>query len=130
MGLPQQDAAYLQELGAPHTVVADGPVTCVLLSSFEIGRGYDRTCSDLLLRLSPGYPDIPPDMWWFDPPVRLANGSSAPATDCVEQHLGRAWQRWSRHLPPGQWHPGSDSLESFLAVVRQELSRCAGVQSR
>ena len=43
--------------------------------------GYDRPEADLLLRLSPGYPDVAPDMWWFDPPAKLANGGRPPATD-------------------------------------------------
>jgi hypothetical protein len=77
----------------------------------------------LLLRLSPGYPDVPPDMWWFDPPVRLANGGSIPATEHIETHLGRAWQRWSRHFNSGQWKSGIDSLESFMALIRKDLSK-------
>src|ERR1051325_5995125 len=51
-------------------------------------------------------PDVPPDMWWFDPAVRLADSRSVQATECIEQYLGRSWQRWSRHLNQGQWRSG------------------------
>jgi Prokaryotic E2 family E len=99
---------------------------CVLLPAFPVPVGYDREQADLLLRLSPGYPDIAPDMWWFDPPVKLINRSSPPATDVQESHLGRTWQRWSRHFNQGQWRSGVDCLETFLALIRKELLRGAG----
>lgn len=100
-------------------------MTCVVLPSFALPKGFDRQSSDLLLRLSAGYPDVPPDMWWFDPPVKLADGRVVAATDVTENHIGRRWQRWSRHLPAGQWRSGIDGLESFLALVRREIERSA-----
>ena len=127
MPLPADDVAFLTESRLPHSVHSEGGMTCVLISGFALPPGYDKTVTDLLLRLSPGYPDIPPDMWWFSPGVRLANGSFAPATEVTENHLGRTWQRWSRHFKPGQWQSGIDSLETFLALVRKELRRSAGI---
>jgi len=66
-------------------------------------------------------------MWWFDPPVRRVDGQTIPATDVVEQHLGRGWQRWSRHLQPEQWRSGVDGLENYVALVRSELERSSPV---
>jgi len=130
VSLPDGDLAYLAARGGPWEVISEANMICVVLRAYPIPEGYDRSQSDLLVRLNPGYPDVPPDMWWFDPPVRHADGSSAPATDCVEQHLGRAWQRWSRHFAAGQWRQGVDCLETFLALVRKELQRCALVPAR
>ncbi|PPJ40310.1 E2/UBC family protein, partial [Pseudoxanthomonas sp. KAs_5_3] len=79
-----------------------------------------------LLRLNPGFPDVPPDMWWFDPPVTRNNGATIQATEAREQHLGRTWQRWSRHLQPGQWRSGVDRLENFIGLIRAELMRGCG----
>ena len=73
----------------------------------------------------PGYPDVAPDMWWFDPGIRLADGTAVPATELVEVYVGRQWQRWSRHFQAGQWQSGIDGLESFFALIRVELARCA-----
>ena len=101
-------------------------MTCVVLTEFVLLAGFDRAHSDLLIRLSPGYPDIPPDMWWFDPPVRRADGQGIPATEAFEQYLGRTWQRWSRHFAPGQWRSGVDGLRGFIALIRKELQRSAG----
>jgi len=100
-------------------------MTCVLLPGFDLPPGLNRANADLLLRISPGYPDVPLDMWWFDPPIKRADGQVIPATEVMEHHLGRSWQRWSRHLPAGLWRSGIDGLESFLALVRRELEKSA-----
>jgi len=123
--LPPNDAEYLLGREIDHTVTAESNMTCVVLRDFALPPGLDRPTADLLVRLHPGYPDVPPDMWWFDPPVRRADGRPIPATDGVEQYLGRRWQRWSRHLSGGQWRSGIDGLESFLALIRKELTQAA-----
>ena len=124
MTLPAVDVTYLGERGITHQVVLEANMLCVLLPGFALPPGYDRMQSDLLLRLHPGYPDVPPDMWWFDPPIQPADGRPIQATDSREQYLGRSWQRWSRHLNQGHWRSGIDSLETFLALIRRELERC------
>jgi hypothetical protein len=125
MSLPQADIAYLAERGIKYSVTLESNMTCVVFEGYQLPPGYDPPRSDLLLRLSPGYPDVAPDMWWFGPAARLANGTAIPQTDSVEHYLGRSWQRWSRHFSAGQWKSGIDSLESFLALIREELHRYA-----
>jgi hypothetical protein len=126
--LPPSDAQHLQIRAPDHTVTVEAGHLCVLIPNLPMPPGLGVAASDLLLRLSPGYPDIAPDMWWFDPPVKRADGREIPATQAHERHLGREWQRWSRHLQPGQWRSGVDSLESYLAIVRRELE-IAGTQA-
>ncbi|WP_242130335.1 E2/UBC family protein [Sphingobium sp. Sx8-8] len=123
--LPQNDLDCLTERAPGHSVSSDAGMICVVLPNFALGPGYDRPTSDLMLRLAPGYPDVAPDMWWFHPPVRRTDGAQIAATQTMEHHLGREWQRWSRHLQPGQWRSGIDSLESYLAIVRRELTLAA-----
>ena len=123
MSLPDIDLAYLKERRISHEVVSEGGMTCVVIPEWLLPRGFDREASDLLIRLSPGYPDIAPDMWWFSPAVRRADGRELPNTNVVETYLGRAWQRWSRHFGSGQWQSGVDGLESYLALIRQDLER-------
>lgn len=127
MSLPPADAAYLAERGIGYTVTMDGPMTCVVFPGWPVPPGYSRSSVDLLLRLPPGFPDVPPDMWWVAPALQLAGGGVVEATQLTEVYLGRSWQRWSRHFTPGQWRPGTDSLESFLARVRAEIQRSAGI---
>lgn len=123
--LPPTDTNYLTERAVKHSITPEANMTCIVLPDFDLPPGFNRTSSDLLLRVSAGYPDVPPDMWWFDPPVRRVDGQEIPATNVIEQHLGRSWQRWSRHFQPGQWRSGVDSLQSFLALIRKELQRAA-----
>jgi hypothetical protein len=124
MPLPQTDVAFLTERGITYTLSSEANMTCFVLPGYTLPQGYDRATSDLLLRLQPGFPDVAPDMWWFNPPIRLADGRPVRATEVTEHHLGRPWQRWSRHFNAGQWRSGTDSMESFLALIRKELERC------
>ena len=121
--LPQPDITYLERHGVPHSVTVESGMTCLVLSNWPLPRGFNHDVADLLLRLSPGYPDIPPDMWWFFPTVHPSNGQELPQTNVFETYLGRQWQRWSRHLTSRQWQSGIDGLESYLALVRQDLER-------
>ena len=129
MPLPEVDLAFLIERGIAHeTTEADG-MTCVVFPGFQLPDGLDRPNADLLVRLPALYPDVAPDMWWFDPGVHMANGGAIQATESVEQHLGRSWQRWSRHFEAGQWQSGIDGLESYLALITRELAKNAMVPS-
>jgi hypothetical protein len=123
--LPPDDVKYLAERigNGSQTLTSEANMTCLIFHEFRLPAGFDREKSDLLLRLQPGYPDVPPDMWWFDPPVRRADGQPIRQTEIIEHYLGRGWQRWSRHLSAGQWRSGVDGLESFLALLRKELER-------
>ncbi len=123
--LPPDDTKYLAERvgNGSYAITSEANMTCLVLHDYRLPVGFDREKSDLLLRLQSGYPDVHPDMWWFDPPVRRADGQPIPATQVIERYLGRSWQRWSRHLSAGQWRSGVDGLESFLALLRKELER-------
>ena len=125
MGLPQSDMIYLNDRGVAHQIASESNMTCVVMPAWSLPAGFDREVSDLLIRLNPGYPDVPPDMWWFSPAVHLRDGQALPATSVVETYLGRTWQRWSRHFTSGQWQSGVDGLESFLALIRRDLAHSA-----
>ena len=130
MNLPQNDREYLTHRAIDYAVTSEANMICVVLKQYPLPPGFRQDNADLLLRLSPGYPDVPPDMWWFDPPVCRADGSAIQATQVTEHHLGRQWQRWSRHLPAGLWRSGIDTIESFLALIRKELERSASEVGR
>ena len=123
MSLPEVDIVFLNERGIAHEIVVESGMTCIVIPQWPLPEGFDRAEADLLVRLRPGYPDVPPDMWWFNPSVRKANGQTLPATDVTEHYLGRIWQRWSRHFSGPQWKSGVDCLESYLALIRQDLER-------
>ena len=123
MSIPELDIAFLKERDIEYAVSVESGMTCVVISRWRLPKGFNRTETDLLVRLSPGYPDLAPDMWWFDPEVLRADGQQLPATSVYETYLGRRWQRWSRHFNGNQWKAGIDCLESYLALIRQDLKR-------
>jgi Prokaryotic E2 family E len=122
--LPTIDTDYLSRFPG-HTVSMERGMVCVVIPEYPLPNGLNRPTADLLLRLAPGYPDIAPDMWWFSPDIVRADGAVIRATEAREAYLGRTWQRWSRHFAAGQWQSGIDCIESYLALVRSELSTAA-----
>ena len=123
MNLPAADITYLSGLGVEHQIEAEAGMTCVVLRKWPLPAGFNHSAVDVLVRLSQGYPDIAPDMWWFSPPVHTPGGVPLPNTDVFQDYLGRQWQRWSRHLTPGQWQSGVDGLENYFTLIRNELHR-------
>lgn len=122
--LPERDTLYLADRGLAYEVSPDQGMICVVIKGWLLPAGLSPGRPDLLLRLAPGYPDIPPDMWWFSPHVTCHSGRPIQATQVTEAYLGRSWQRWSRHLPAGVWRSGVDGLESFLALIRADVAAC------
>ena len=125
--LPAPDAAFLTERSVDYSTSVERGAVCVVVPRLALPPGYNVQEADLLVRLPTGYPDLAPDMWWFDPAVLRADGREIPATQATERHLGRSWQRWSRHLSPEQWRSGVDGIGSFFTLIREELVRCSPV---
>ena len=86
--LPPIDQSHLDERAPGSTITVDSGMICVVMADFGLAAGFTQTKADLLLRLSPGYPDVPPDMWWFYPAVRRTDGRPIAATELQEAHLG------------------------------------------
>jgi hypothetical protein len=122
MTLPAADQQYLDERSIHHDLQIDGGMVCVVLAGWSLPAGLSATGVDVLIRLPGGYPDVAPDMWWVDPPLRRSDGTEIPATQVMEPHLGRQWQRWSRHFAAGQWQSGVDGLESYIALIRAQFA--------
>ncbi len=123
MQLPERDMSFLRERELNWEVLADpGGSAAVIVRDLPVtGGGFSPGKTDLLVRIPPQYPITPLDMWYCDPPIRMADtGQFAPASEVMESHLGRTWQRFSRHLASG-WKPGADGLRSFFALIQREL---------
>lgn len=120
--LDETDHEWLRKRGFNYEVIDGGGWTNLIIRNYRLPPGFDHEQVDLLIRLASGFPDSPPDMFWVDPWIKLAATQAyAPASAQPEEHLGRTWQRFSRHLGPGAWRPGIDSLESWVLSIRQLL---------
>lgn len=123
----------IEELGASRELdvhaLQDG-VYGVVIKDFPVPEGYQldgRDASaprvtDVLLRLSEGYPHAAPDMFWVSPALTLATGARPAAADVFETYYGRSWQRFSWHLHPQQWRPLQDTLAgTYVPFVEHRL---------
>jgi len=123
MQLPERDQAFLQERGLKWELVPEpGGNACIVIHGLPVaGGGFSPDRTDLMIRIPPQYPMTPLDMWYCAPPIRIAaTGQFAPASEVQETHLGRTWQRFSRHFSGG-WKPGVDGLRSYFALIQREL---------
>ena len=120
--LPEPDREFLARAGIAYREFEDGTgMLNVELTGFDLPPGLNAQRANVLFRLSASYPDTPPDMWWVIPHLAPLKGGVIVATEMLETHDGRAWQRWSRHLDPSAWRSGIDGLESYVRLLRTEL---------
>lgn len=123
MDLPSRDVKFLNEREFKWQLVPDPQgAAYLLIKDFDVtAGGFAPTIIELMIRIPCQYPMASLDMWYCDPPIRVAaTGQFAQATEVMETHLGRSWQRFSRHLN-GTWRPGVDGIKSFFALIQQEL---------
>ena len=123
MELPARDVKFLNERGFEWQVLPDPQgAACLVVKGFDVAvGGFAPATIELMIRIPQQYPMTPLDMWYSDPPIRIAaTGQFAAASEVMEAHLGRQWQRFSRHLNGG-WRPGIDGLRSFFVLIQREL---------
>jgi hypothetical protein len=117
--LPEIDERYLSEKGIKWAMSTGG---YLLLEGITVStEKFDRATADVMIRVPTGYPMAALDMFYVSPELKLKDGSHPPAANVFEEHCGRRWQRFSRHLNAVPWRPGVDGLRSFLALVLGEL---------
>ena len=85
--LPSEDRVFLSGAFPGFSDQEENQMWCVVLPGFRLPEGLTEPAADLLLRLAPGYPDIPPDMWWFSPAVCRIDGRDIPQTQVEERYL-------------------------------------------
>lgn len=122
------EVALLEEADVPldHATLHNeaGGWVFVVISNYELPTGFVPNRVDLLVKLPPGFPDSPPDMFWVHPDVRAPNGAIPKATS-PERLLGKNWQRFSWHLAAGAWKPGVSELRDFLRSIYSRFLRLA-----
>ncbi len=118
--LPEIDAEFLGEKGFDCEVVQAAGEVRVILHKFPFPAQYTPRQANLMVRLSAGYPNGNPDMFWTNPDVKLADGRWPLNAEYHDPSAG-GWQRWSRH--DNSWRAGIDNLRTKMASVRREIEK-------
>ncbi len=121
--LADNELEYLRSKGLDFEAQLEGSMISLVIKGYTLPVGYHPSEVDLLLRLPLQFPQVPPDMFWTDPVVSYANGGTPSQTQVRESHVGRSWQRWSRHFGRSRWRPGTDDLRSYLRLIRSTLEK-------
>ena len=118
--IPRPDRRYLEDHELHPKAIIENNQKGLVFPSYPLPDGkFNLSRTDLLILLPAGYPDAPPDMFFCDPPILLADGTAAASTDMQFPFHGRVWQRWSRHN--SSWRPGIDGLHTMLQRVDAAL---------
>ena len=94
----------------------------VICKALEVPSHWKPTHVDLLVRVREGYPITPLDMFYVDPPLSTADGSTPARAGTGYRFLGRNWQRFSWHYDRA-WDPNHDTLLSHLRFCMARLQQ-------
>lgn len=116
--LPEEDLVFLSANNLKwEAIVENGRVRWLIIKDFEIPNGYNKSHSNIALRIEPGYPVSQIDMVYFNPHLVPVNGKQINALANM-QIDGNTWQRWSRHRTGANpWRPGLDDISTHLSLV-------------
>jgi hypothetical protein len=123
--LPSRDKAYLAEKAIRFEEVEAGGQRGVIFPAYPMPAAqFDAAAADTLILIPPGYADVPPDMFYLEPWVKLTRSNRYPrCADVPHVFAGRTWQRWSRHS--AEWRPGIDGIWTMLKRVDNALRAAA-----
>lgn len=119
--LPMRDREYLQDKSLVFEEIVDNGKRGVVLRKYPLPASlFDAQHADILILIPAGYPDVPPDMFYTLPWVKLNAKNVFPSkADQPHPFAGQTWQRWSRHNP--EWRPGIDGIWTMLKRVDHAL---------
>ena len=119
MTLPAEDREYLDaHYPKRWDIVKEGPGKNVLvIRDFVLPEEFDSPTSTLMILVPSGYPGSNLDMFYFNPPIERIDRAVIGGL-AQEEHIGKTWQRWSRHY---EWQPGFDSLVRHIEFVKTQL---------
>lgn len=121
MQLPEEDEEYLRQKGFDWELIPVGDEGCLILRNYPVSNAlYDRPTTHVMIRIPAQYNNAALDMFYCEPHLKLSGGAYPQAADHFEDHIGRKWQRFSRHFPT-PWRAGVDGVPTLLTFVQREL---------
>lgn len=123
MQLLEEDEEYLRQKGFTWELVPAEKQAYLVIKGYPVAAEiYDRSSTDVMIRIPALYNNAALDMFYCEPPLKLKSGGYPDRADHFEDHIGRRWQRFSRHFPT-PWRAGVDGLATLLTFVHRELQR-------
>jgi len=93
----------------------------VSVPQLPLPTGWNRSVVDISFLVPAGYPQAVPDCFWTAPGLALAHGGAPQNTgQQFTPGIPGDWVWFSWH--PGTWNPNSDSLLTYLNVIRKRLN--------
>ena len=125
--LLEKDAAYLNTLGIKWETLIDNGRRWLIIRDYALPTGYNHDAVDIAIDVPASYPDAAIDMFYCNPPLKLASGAVIAQTSSHVSIGGITYQQWSRHLNgTTRWNPLTDSVITQMAVVEESLLREVG----
>jgi ABC-type antimicrobial peptide transport system ATPase subunit len=123
MFLPEFDREYLLEKGYQFEEKIDANRNGLIIRNWVLPAGkFNLQKSDLLILIPNGYPDVRPDMWYFNPVILLSpSNRAARQTQANINFEGKVWQRWSRHFPANEWRSSIDGIHTYFKKIEVAL---------
>ena len=119
---PLQEQFEILRAEHPDATLTTVPGGASLISApgIHLPPGWSKQQTTVRFIAPVGYPFSRPDCFWADPDLRVGSGgipqNSAPNNPCPDGQM-YLWFSW--HV--GQWNPNSDSLLTYIRVIRRRL---------
>lgn len=99
----------------------------LIIKRYRLIPGWNKTEIPVLVMIRPGYPTTPPDNFYVDNDLRLANGQDPSNASRNQVQLGRPWLMFSYHVDESEWKPQPEVLEghnllTYLLGVERRLA--------
>lgn len=92
------------------------------LPAWPLPGGWSQTACELWISCPPAYPQTPPDNFFTEAALKLADGRDPGSTSVAVLENGTAVRCFSFHVQSG-WNPEEgDGLETFLFGVTRRLA--------
>ncbi len=125
--LMEKDSVYLNNLGVQWDTLVDSGRRWLVIRDYILPSGFNHAVVDVAIDIPTSYPYAELDMFYCDPPLRLASGELIAQTMTKVLIDGKSFQRWSRHLNGAtRWNPLTDSVITQMAVIEESLFREVG----
>jgi len=93
------------------------------ISKWSLPPGWNQAATRLWVPCPAAYPQMPPDNFYVDATLRLADGREPGSTSIAMLEAGIQVRNFSYHVEIGEWSPErGDSLETFLFGVQKRLA--------